>query len=104
MSDLRELHYCLRVEFKRNREVLTIIMNQRSYINEVLKCFNMKRCKLVRIMFDTNSKLLKLSDEEFGNVQKKKVKDVPYKAGVSSLMYAILSMRDNFVFAVSTIS
>ena len=72
MSDLRELHYCLRVEFKRNREVLTIIMNQRSYINEVLKCFNMKRCKLVRIMFDTNSKLLKLSDEEFGNVQKKK--------------------------------
>ena len=55
-------------------------------------------------MFDTNSKLLKLSDEEFGNVQKKKVKDVPYKAGVSSLMYAILGMRDNFVFAVSTIS
>jgi hypothetical protein len=32
------------------------------------------------------------------------MKGVPYKVGARSLMYAILHMRDGFVFAVSTIS
>ena len=36
MSDLRKLHYCLRVEFKRNKEARTIIMNQKSYIEDIL--------------------------------------------------------------------
>ena len=43
-------------------------MNQRSYIEEVLKRFNIEKCKRVRIQFDANSKLLKLSDKEVGNV------------------------------------
>ena len=32
MSDLKELHNCLGVEFDRNKEAQTITMNQRSYI------------------------------------------------------------------------
>ena len=34
-------------------------------IEEILKRFNMEECKPIRILFDVNSKLLKLSDEEF---------------------------------------
>ena len=63
-----ELYYCLRIEFERNREDRTITMNQRSYIEGVLKQFNMKECKLVGTPSNVNSKLLKLSDEEFVNV------------------------------------
>ena len=68
INDLWEWHYCLEVQFERNRKARTITMNQRSYIEEVLKCFNMEECKLVGIPFDANSKLLKLSNEEYENV------------------------------------
>ena len=72
MSDLIELYYCLRVDFERNKEASTITMNQRSYIEEVLKRFSMENCKPIGTLFDVNSKVLKLSNEEFENVQKKK--------------------------------
>ena len=42
MSNLEELQYCLGVEFKRNREAHTIIMNRKNYIEEVLMHFNME--------------------------------------------------------------
>jgi hypothetical protein len=50
-----------------------------------------------------NSKLLKLSDEEFVGVQKK-MEGVPYKAGVGSLMYAMMATRAHISFAVNTVS
>jgi hypothetical protein len=68
MSDLGKLHYYLGVEFERNREACIITMNKRSYIQEVLKQFDMEDCKLVRILFDVNSKMLKLPDEKYVNV------------------------------------
>ena len=60
MNDLRELHYCQIVEFEMDREARIIFINQMNYIEEVLKCFNIGKCKLVGIPFDANSKLLKL--------------------------------------------
>ena len=36
ISNLKKLHYCLGVEFERNRKACTIIMNQKSYIKEIL--------------------------------------------------------------------
>ena len=67
-SDPGELHYCLGVEFWRNREAHTSTMNQRSYIEEALKRFNIEKCNPVGSPFDANSKFLKLLDEEFRNV------------------------------------
>ena len=55
MSDLGELHYCLGIEFKRNKEARTIMMNQRSYIEKVFKRFNMEKCKPIGTPFDVNS-------------------------------------------------
>ena len=57
MSDLEELHYCIRMEFEREKNAHTITINQGSYIKEVFKHFDMKDFKLVRILFDANSKL-----------------------------------------------
>jgi len=42
MNDLGELHYCLGVEFKKDRANRTITMSQSKYIEEVLKRFNME--------------------------------------------------------------
>ena len=75
------MHYYLKLEFERNKNTNIITMNQMSSIEEVLKSFNMKEYKPVGTLFDANSKLLKILDEEFGNVQKKKMEGVPYNAG-----------------------
>ena len=103
MSDLGELYYCLGVEFERNREAHTIIMNQKSCIEEILKYFNIQNCKPVWTPFDVNSKLLKLLDEEFMNVQKE-MEGVPYKVGLWFFMYAMVATRADIAFAVSTMS
>jgi hypothetical protein len=68
ISDLGELHYCLGVEFERDYANCTITMNQSKYIEEVLKRFNME-CKPIGTPFDVNSKLLKLTEEEFQGIQ-----------------------------------
>jgi len=85
MSDLGDLNYCLGVQFQRNRNTYTITMSQTSYIEEVLRRFNIENCKPVATPSDVNSKLLKFSDEIFGNVQME-MEGVPYKAAVRSLM------------------
>ena len=76
INDLNELHYCPGMELERNRETRTITMNQKNYINEVFKHFNMEECKPVKTPIDVTLKLLKL-----WNVQRE-MGGVPYKAGI----------------------
>ena len=103
MSDLKKLHYCLGLKSERNKETHTNTMKQRKYIEEVLKRFNMEECKPVGTPFDVNSKLLKCSDEEFVNVQRKMI-GVPYKARVRFIMNAMMAPRADITFSVSTVS
>ena len=91
------------MEFEKNKKNCTITMNQKSNIEEVLKRFYLEECKLVRTSFDANSKLLKLSIQKIGNVQRV-IEGVPYKARVGSFMYAMVVTRANVTFAVSTVS
>ena len=62
----------------------------------------MEECKSVGTPF-VNSKLLKLSDEESMNVQRK-IEGVPYKAGVGSFMYVMVAIKIDISFAVSTVN
>ncbi len=103
MTDLGELHYCLGVEFKRNRAERTITMNQRKYIEEVLKRFNMEYCKPIGTPLDVNSKLLKLMVEEFEEVQGE-MEGIPYMASVGSLMYVMVGTQADLAFPVSMVS
>lgn len=64
------------MEFERKREARAIIMDQKSYIEEILKHFNMEEYKWIQTPFDEDLKLLKILDEEIGNVQTK-TKGVP---------------------------
>lgn len=45
ISDLEELHYCLRMEFVRDQAKKIIILSQKKYIKEVLKRFNKEEYK-----------------------------------------------------------
>ena len=44
MSDIGELNFCLGVQFQRDRKTHTITMSQTSYIEEVLRRFNIEDC------------------------------------------------------------
>lgn len=103
MSDLGELHYCLGVEFKRNRARRTITMSQRKYIEEVLKRFNMDDCKPIGTPLDVNSKLLKLTEEEFEEVHME-MQGIPYNPAVGSLMFAMVATRVDLAFSMSVVS
>jgi hypothetical protein len=103
MSDLGELYYCLGVEFTRNQESKTITLNQGKYIEEMLKQFHMEDCKPIATPLEANLKLMKLSDEEFAEVEQQ-MKGIPYKAAVGSLMYAMVGTRMDLAFAVSVVS
>ncbi len=54
----------------------------------MLKRFNMEECKPIGTPLDVNSKLLKLTEEEFQGIQEE-MQGIPYKAAVGSLMYAM---------------
>jgi hypothetical protein len=75
-------------------------MGQMRYMKEVLKHFNIEECKPVGTSFDVNSKLLKLLDEEFGNVQGE-LQGIPYNVGVEIFMYAIMGTNIDLTFVVS---
>jgi hypothetical protein len=103
MSDLGELHYCLGIEFKRNRAQHTITMNQRKFIEQVLENFGMHDCKPIGTPLDVNSKLVKLSDEEVKQYERE-MNGVPYKQAVGSLMYAMIGTRPDLAYPQSVVS
>ena len=102
MSDLGELHFCLGVEFVRDRATRTIALSQRRYVEDVLERFGMQDCKPIGTPLDANCKLLKLSQEEFEQCEDE-MQGVPYKEAVGSLMYAMVGTRPDLAFAVSVV-
>lgn len=103
MSDLGELHFCLGVEFVRDRVSRTISMNQSKYVMDVLKRFGMEDCKPVGTPLDVNSRLVKLTDEEYA-LEAQSMVDVPYKQAVGSLMYAMIATRPDLAYPISVVS
>jgi hypothetical protein len=78
-------------------------MSQSKYIEEVLKRFNMEDCKPIGTRLDVNSKLLNLTEEEFQGIQEE-MQNIPYKAAVGSLMYAMVDTRPDLAFPVSMVN
>ena len=103
MTDLGELHYCLGVEFARDRGARTITMSQAKNVKEVLERFGMEDCKSIGTPLDTKVKLVKISDEEYDK-DAPRMASVPYKSAVGSLMYAMVATRADLAFAISTVS
>lgn len=62
----------------------------------------MEKYKLVGVPSNVNFKLLRLSYEEFENVQEI-IEGIPYKMTIESLMYAIVVTTADLEFAISTV-
>ena len=103
MSDLGELHFCLGVEFVRDRAARTITMSQGKYAVDVLKPFGMEDCKAVGTLLYMNSKLVKLTEEEYA-LESQSITEIPYKQAVGSLIYAMIATWPDLAYPISCVS
>ena len=88
--DMGSIMWFLGMNVTRDREACTISLSQSAYIDTILKQFNMTKSYGVSTPLDPNivlsTTMSPTSDEE-----KVKMRNVPYLAGVGSLMYASMA-------------
>uniref|UniRef100_A0AAV1UD78 Reverse transcriptase Ty1/copia-type domain-containing protein n=1 Tax=Peronospora matthiolae TaxID=2874970 RepID=A0AAV1UD78_9STRA len=98
IKDLGDLKYCLRIEIHRKREDGTIKMNQKAYIKRLSEKFGVENCKDVHTPADSNSKLIKMGQEEAF------VPKYPYRELVGALMYIATCTRPDIAHAVGEVA
>ena len=95
VKDMGELKYILGVNIHHSENGIWI--GQRNYTENVLKKFNMDKCKSVSTPVDTTAKLTQTD----GN---KSVDEQIYQSAVGSLLYLSLWTRPDIAFAVSSVA
>ncbi|KAG6623354.1 Retrovirus-related Pol polyprotein from transposon TNT 1-94 [Phytophthora cinnamomi] len=98
IKELGELKYCLGIEIHRDRESKVIIMNQRAYIQRLAEKFGVENCKAVHTPADSNSKLVKPSEDEVFAPK------YPYRELVGALMYLATCTRPDIAQAVGEVA
>ena len=98
MKDQGEVHHILGMSISRNRDKHTLTISQRTYLENVLKRFNMQDCKPVATLIDPNQNLVKLKDDE----QSVNLED--YQALIGCLTYAMTISRPDSATAVGILS
>ena len=103
ITDLGELHWLLGIEIKRNRELRTVHLSQRAYIDSILRRYNLQDLKPVSVPMDPSAQFSTAqapsTTQEFAAIR-----DVPYHEAVGSLMYAALGTCPDIAYAVQTVS
>jgi hypothetical protein len=98
MTDLGKLSWFLGMEINVNNNNNTVTLNQKSYIENILKRYGMSDCKPVSTPMETNNQLQQDPDgQEFEDPQM-------YRQAVGSLMYAMVASRPDIAFAVGAVS
>ena len=100
---VRDLSVFVGYEVTRKREDGIIILSQVSYVENMLAAYGMDGCKGCKTPGDVNSKLsseMSPKTEE----QKEKMKDVPFREIVGSLMYSAVTTRADIANAVMQVA
>ena len=103
MKDLGEAAYILGIRIYRDRSKRLIGLSQSTYIDKVLKQFNMhdsKKCLLPMSpgMFLSKTQSPVTTDEQ------KRMDEIPYASTIGSIMYAMICTRPDVSFALSATS
>ncbi|KAK8944290.1 hypothetical protein KSP39_PZI008184 [Platanthera zijinensis] len=99
MKDLGEASFVLGIEIIRDRSHYTLSLSQKAYIERILERFSMLGCKHgdVPVLKDDR---LSLSQCPKNDIERERMKDIPYASAVGSLMYAQVCTRPDIAFAV----
>ncbi len=103
MTDLGPISWLLGISVARNRKNRTITLSQQSYIDSILVRFNLMDTKPLSIPMDPNISFSK-NDCPTTPDEVARMRRIPYREAIGSLMYASVGTRPDISFAVSTLS
>ena len=87
MKDLREAPYVLGIQTLRDRPSGIMRLSQQTYIEHIIKMFNMKSCSIGKAPIVKGNKFSKGQCPQ-NDIVRDHMKAVPYSSVVGSLMYA----------------
>jgi hypothetical protein len=103
ITDLGELHWLLGIEIRRDRDRHCIHLSQRSYIDSIIRRYNLQDLKPASTPMETNL-CLSSSQSPSTTAEFAQMRNTPYHEAVGSLMYASLGTHPDISFAVQTVS
>ena len=103
ISDLGAIHWLLGIKVTRDLPNHTISLSQHAYIDSIILRYNFTDLKPSAIPMDPCAPLLKSqSPTKLADIAR--MKNIPYREAVGSLMYAAMGTRPDIAFAVSTVA
>ena len=103
MLDLGELAWILGIRVTRDRILKTISLSQTSYIDSIVRRFNLASASPLRTPLDPSTQLSKdqspSTTSHWEDMQK-----VPYREAIGSLMYVAIGTRPDITYAVTALS
>jgi hypothetical protein len=103
ITDLGPVHWLLGIKISRDVINKTISLSQLAYIEAIITRFNFDNLKPCAIPMDPSAPLSKSqSPTKLEDIAK--MKNVPYREAVGSLMYAAMGTRPDIAFATSTVA
>ena len=103
MKDLGETYYVLSKQILRNRPSGIIRLFQQTYIERILKRFNTRLCSSGKTPIVKGDRFSK-GQCPHNDIERDKMKVVPYSSVVSSLMYVQVCTRLDIAFIVGVLS
>lgn len=103
MKDLGAAKRILGMEIERKRSQRLLFLHQTSYIEKVLKRFNMQDAKIVTTPIAGHFKL-SVSQSPNTDEELEHMRSIPYSNATGSLMYAMVCSRPDLAYAASMVS
>ena len=103
LTDLGAVNWLLGIKITRDLINQTLSLSQHAYINAIIMRFKFDDLKPSSIPIDPSAPLSKSqSPNKIEDITK--MRSVPYREAVTSLMYAAMGMRPDIAFAMSTVA
>ncbi|KAJ9679813.1 hypothetical protein PVL29_021660 [Vitis rotundifolia] len=102
MKDLGEASYVLGIKILRDRANGVLKLSQRTYIEKILKRFNMHNCSSTKAPIVKGDKFSKAQCPQ-NDDEREEMRTIPYSSVVGSLMYAQVCTRPDIAFVVGVL-
>src|SRR6202522_333476 len=103
ITDLGSISWLLGLSIKRNRSMRTLYISQKSYIESIIRRFNLEDAKSLTIPIDPNTSLSKdkcpKTEEE-----RKTMRNVPYREAIGALNWVAVGTRPDIAFVVGQLA
>jgi Reverse transcriptase (RNA-dependent DNA polymerase) len=103
ITDLGPIHWLLGIKITRDRSVRTLSLAQGSYIDTIIKRFNLGDAKPIPFPMSPGISF-STKDAPADKTEAMRMAKTPYREAIGSLMYACVATRPDISFAVSTLS